>query len=283
MPENGGVASLINTLLDLIEDFEERGSREALIGFNDFRTSKFSYREAYDAIGRFAAFLDSAGIGKGDPVLIWGENRPEWVIAFWGCVARAAPVVPVDYRFSIDLVLRICKESQPRILLHGPSLDARQVPLPAISFDAIRDLRPAPPLVKSPISPDDIVEIVYTSGTTAEPKGVVHRHRNIVANLEPFRKEIQKYERWARPFQPIRILDLLPLSHMFGQAMGLYVPAFLEGSVAFTSEIRPPAIVRLIHDNRISVVVSVPRPEGYRMVGVWNPWYIVVSRLENRK
>src|SRR5262249_27909 len=66
----------------------------------------------------------------------------------------------------------------------------------------------------APIGRDDVVEIVYTSGTTGEPKGVVHRHRNIVANLKPFKTEIDKYKKWARPFQPIRILNLLPLSHM---------------------------------------------------------------------
>src|SRR5947207_12141642 len=109
------------------------------------------------------------------------------------------------------------------------------------------------------VSPDDIVEIVYTSGTTGEPKGVVHRHRNICSNLRPFRNEIAKYRKWARPFQPIRILDLLPLSHMFGQSQGLFIPLFLEGSVAFTSEIHPGKIIDFVHDNRISVIVSVPR------------------------
>jgi long-chain acyl-CoA synthetase len=249
---------MMDTLLDLIKEFEELGSREALIAFNDFRTWKLSYRDTYQAIGRFAAFLDSADIRKGDRVLIWGENRPEWVIAFWGCLARGATVVPVDYRFSIDLVLRICGESQPRLLVHGNSVDARQIPLPAISFDAIRDLPAAAPLIKASIEPEDIVEIVYTSGTTAEPKGVVHRHRNIVANLEPFKIEIQKYAKWARPLQPIRILDLLPLSHMFGQSLGLFIAPLLGGSVAFTDEMNPATIIGAVRRHRISVLVSVP-------------------------
>jgi long-chain acyl-CoA synthetase len=64
---------------------------------------------------------------------------------------------------------------------------------------------------------------------------------------------------WARPFQPVRILDLLPLSHMFGQSQGLFIPVFLEGSVAFTSEIHPGKITHFIRDNRISVAVCVPR------------------------
>src|SRR4030095_7429046 len=118
-----------------------------------------------------------------------------------------------------DLVLRICKESSPTLIIHGNDVDAARIPVSAISFEAIRELPAASGLTASPIDPDDVVEIVYTSGTTAEPKRITHQHRNIVANLEPFKNEIEKYAKWAGPFQPIRVLDLLPLSHMFGQAL----------------------------------------------------------------
>src|SRR6516164_2301598 len=107
----------MDTLLDLIRNHERLGRREALSWFNGFRTWKLSYRDTHDAIGRFAAFLDSAGIRKGDRVLIWGENRPEWVVAFWGSVARGVQVVPVDSRFSTELALRICNESRAALLV----------------------------------------------------------------------------------------------------------------------------------------------------------------------
>jgi long-chain acyl-CoA synthetase len=248
----------MQTLLDLIERFEELGSREALIGFNDFRTRKLSYKESFEGIARFAKFLEVSALHKGDRVLIWGENCPEWVMAFWGCIARGLPVIPVDYRFSIDLVLRICRESQPALLVHGSEVDAAGIPLPKFSFDAMRDLPSASRLSVTAIDPDDVVEVVYTSGTTAEPKGITHRHRNIVANLEPFKLEIEKYAKWARPFQPIRILDLLPLSHMFGQALGLFIPVLLGGSAAFTGELNPATIIASVRRHRISVLVSVP-------------------------
>ena len=248
----------MNTLLDLLNDFEALGTREALVGFNEFRTWKLSYRQLYEAIGRFAAYLESIDIRKGDRVLIWGENRVEWVIAFWGCVARGVAIVPIDYRFSAELVARICKESQPVLLIHGYSVDATQVPIRAISFGAIRKLPAGASLRSTRIEPDDVVEVLYTSGTTAEPKGVVHRHRNIASNLEPFKKEIQKYKNWARPFQPVRILDLLPLSHMFGQSLGLFIPVLLGGSVALTEEMSPATIIKSVKRQRISVLVSVP-------------------------
>src|SRR5262245_34961030 len=99
---------------------------------------------------------------------------------------------------------------------------------------------------------DDVVGIVFSSGTNGGRKGVFHSHRNIYYNLIPFQSEIANYRKWARPFQPIRILDLLPLSHMFGQSQGLFIPVFLEGAVAFTTEIHPARIVRFVRENDIS-------------------------------
>ena len=249
----------METLLDLIRDHERLGRREALVWFNGLRTWKISYGEVYDRIGRFAAFLDASGVRKGDRILIWGENRPEWVIAFWGSIARGVQVVPIDFQCSADLAIRICGNAKPILLVHGDSVAADKIPIHAVSFDEIRELPHGGPIVFASVSPDDVVEIVYTSGTTGEPKGVVHRHRNIVANLKPFKKEIEKHMKWAWPFQPVRILNLLPLSHMFGQALGLFIPVFLQGSIVFMDELNPATVVSTSRRERVSVLVSVPQ------------------------
>jgi long-chain acyl-CoA synthetase len=237
----------MQTLADLLPDIERLGTREAVRWSNGYRTWIASYAELYGKIGTVVRQFDDRLLQKGDRVLIWADNRLEWMATFWACVARGIEAVPVDYRFSTDLVDRIRNEAQPKLIVDDRWLDN------------IATLPPVCQFTPSPVTPDDIVEIVYTSGTTGEPKGVVHRHRNICSNLRPFHKEIAKYRMWARPFQPVRILDLLPLSHMFGQSQGLFIPLFLEGSVAFTSDIHPGKIIHYIHDNRISVVVCVPR------------------------
>src|SRR5207237_6726529 len=89
------------------------------------------------------------------------------------------------------------------------------------------------------IARDDIVEIIFTSGATADPKGVVITHRNILANIVPVEGEILKYRKWGRLFLPIGFLNLLPLSHMFGQAMATFVPPMLPGLVVFMRGYNP--------------------------------------------
>lgn len=249
----------METLLEVVEQIERSGASEAVRWSNGLRTWIWTYRDLHIHIATFAGTLKTRAIRRGDRIMIWGENRPEWLAAFWGAVASGVTVIPVDYRFSPELARRIQQESQPKLLVHGDTVDTSALSTERIHFDDIEPGNAGCSIPAASISPEDVVEIVYTSGTTGEPKGVVHRHRNICSNLEPFRTEINKYKKWARPFQPIRILNLLPLSHMFGQSLGLFIPVLLGGSVVFTDEMRPAAILQLVRHSRTSVIVSVPR------------------------
>ncbi len=237
----------MRTLQEFLVFIRRLGRREAVRWSNGFRLWTSTYADLYGSIGAVTNHFDELGISKGDRVLISAENEFEWIAVFWACVARGIEVVPVDYRFSQELVKRIETESRPKLIIDNSYLDRLSHLPPDFDFQC------------TDIGPDDVVEIVYTSGTTGDPKGVVHRHRNICSNLNPFLTEIAKYKKWAAPFQPVRILNLLPLSHMFGQSMGLFIPAVLEGSVVMTTEIHPQRIIRFIHDNRITVAVCVPR------------------------
>src|SRR5439155_8605014 len=109
------------------------------------------------------------------------------------------------------------------------------------------------------ICDDDTVEIVFTYGTTAEPKGVRITHRNLMANLTPLEQEIRRYLKWERLFHPVRFLNLLPLSHVFGQFMGIFVPQLLGGEVFFQGSLSPSQIMETVRRERISVVIAVPR------------------------
>jgi len=106
---------------------------------------------------------------------------------------------------------------------------------------------------------DDILQIVFTSGTTAEPRGVVITHGNVLANVAPLGREIRGYLKYERVVHPVRFLNLLPLSHVFGQFLGMFLPPLLGGTVIFQEELKPSEIVSTIRRERVSVLVSVPR------------------------
>ena len=247
------------TLLDLLPAMRRLGEREAVRFYNGFRTWQVSYQQLYSRISAFSHHLDQAGFQKGDRILLWGENRIEWVVAFWGCLAQGIQVVPVDLNFSSSLIERIQLDVRAKLLVHGNRVQPHQVNIPKLSFHQIELLPPNSQMETRRVSPSDIVEIVYTSGTTSEPKGVVHRHANVWANLKPFQEEILKYRNWSRPFQPIRILNMLPMSHMYGQSMGIFIPLLLEGAAVFMEELSPGAVIEAIRRERVSVLVAVPR------------------------
>ena len=249
-----------DTLLDYFDE-RLRGDTEFLVHDDGYRVRRHSYDDVRGAAIAFAGRLAGAGIGAGDAVLFWGENRPEWIVAFWGCLLRGAVVVPIDYRASSELLETIARRVDARLLLVGD--DVAEARLDAVETWRFRELGTpeagGPPPPPHAPAPDDTAEIVFTSGATSEPKGVVITHRNVLANIVPVEREVLKYRRYARPFRPLRFLNLLPLSHMFGQALATFIPPMLPGACGFMKGFNPQAIVGQIRGRRISVLVCVPK------------------------
>jgi long-chain acyl-CoA synthetase len=253
------------TLIDFFRDVSTR-TDPFLVHDDGYRSWTYTYAGIARASERLAARLHAAGVTKGDAVVLWGENRPEWLVAFWGCLLRGIVVVPVDYRSAPALVDRIGRIVSARVVVTGDDVDASALALEAPRWPMTALLRdeadaeaadpPPPPVV---ITAADTAEIIFTSGATAEPKGVIITHRNVLANIVPIEREMAKYQRYIRVFSPIRFLNLLPLSHMFGQAMATFVPPMLGGTVVFMRSLAPSDIVRQVRTRRISVLVSVPK------------------------
>ncbi len=109
------------------------------------------------------------------------------------------------------------------------------------------------------LSADTPLQILFTSGTTGDPKGIVLTHGNVLASLEPIEKASQPYLRYERLIHPLRILHTLPLSHVFGQTMGLWVPPIYRAELHFESRLVAPRLVETIRRERISVLAAVPR------------------------
>ena len=120
----------MRTLADLVSDMEELGGREAVVYHDGLRTRKWSYRELRRAIAGVAEDLASRGLAPGDRVLLWGENRPEWVAVFWAAVVGGFVLVPVDFRSSKAFVSRVQKDVGAKLLIHGASVEAEGLDLP---------------------------------------------------------------------------------------------------------------------------------------------------------
>ena len=267
------------TLLDFFADVISAPSvaRSECLAYDDgYRTWTWTYADLAAAAARFAERLDASGISQGQAIALWGENRPEWIGALWGALMRGVVVVPIDYRASADFLRRVAAIVDAKAILVGDVVDGAAIGgatpvwalhevfrLKAEATEAeVTEAEATKPGIDhrpSAIDTDTTAEIIFTSGATAEPKGVVLTHRNILANIVPIEREMAKYKKYARPFLPIRFLNLLPLSHMFGQAMATFVPPMLPGFVVFTRSYAPEDIVRQIKERRISVLVCVPK------------------------
>src|SRR5205814_9257981 len=152
------------------------------------------------------------------------------------------------------------QQTQAKLALCSRELLPQLGRLAALDLEALPQLvagRASAAYTPAPLERSDVVEIVFTSGSTAEPKGVVITHGNILANLETFEPEITKYLKYERFVHPIRFLNLLPLSHVFGQFLGIFIPQLIGGTVHFQESLNPSEVMQTIRAERISVLVAV--------------------------
>jgi long-chain acyl-CoA synthetase len=248
------------TILEYLDNFRRHAGEAAYVHHRGYRMQRWTYGDVLSNVYRFARELEQRGIGKGDKVLIWGENCAEWVVVFFGCLLRGAIVVPIDKIAAPDFAQRVAQQVDARLCVR--SMQNHIPGIAEINLETLREqiaAHSSEPVVPPPLTRDDIVQIVFTSGTTAEPRGVVISHGNILANLDPLEREIGKYLRYERIFHPLRFLNLLPLSHVFGQFLGMFLPQLLAATVIFQDTLNPTEVLHVIKKERVSVVVAVPR------------------------
>jgi len=245
------------TLIDLLETARAHYGPAPFLGLRrEQETAWWSYQETADFSCRVANWLVASGIRPGDRVALWAPSQPRWVGAFFGILRAGAVVVPLDVNSTAGFVREVLERVGAKALLAGgaqaaklPGLDVEVIPLDALGC-ILAPFPAVPP--DHDVGPDDLAELVFTSGTTGHPKGVMLTHRNIIANLLASSQVMRCYPHYC-------VLSLLPLSHMFEQMGGLYMPMLGGSAVVYLSSLNPREVFLALRQERITCMLAVPQ------------------------
>lgn len=247
----------MQTLIQLLhQSATEYGSLPAL-KMSGGEPVVWTYAELLEHSRHVASYLRDKGVKPEDRVVLWGANGPEWVAAFFGVQLLGAMVIPLDLRSLEDFLIRIEEQTDPVHIIAGKSqtesLEASHAPTTSFE-DLLTKSQSAEPidLEAVEVGPDTIAELVFTSGTTGAPKGVMLTHHNIVSNVGMAQIAFP-------PTPDLRLLSILPLSHMFEQTIGLFTPLSGGSSVTYIRSLRPDLIFKAMNEQRITVMACVPQ------------------------
>jgi long-chain acyl-CoA synthetase len=266
-----------DNLLSLFAEFARYGRDVAVVQRRGYRRETWTYEKLAEFAAACAMELRERGIRTGDRVLLWGPNSAEWMAGFWGCLLRGAVAVPMDDGAAPEFAARVARDASVKLIMATrgkpildpaiPNLVLEDLPdtvsHPHVRVSTLHPGQPRPEIYQTfsdePLTRGHVAQILFTSGTTAEPRGVVLTHGNFLANLEPLEKGIDPYRKYERWLHPLRFVSLVPLSHVFGQFMTLFVPPLLGAAVVFEASSNGYEIIRTIKRERATALIAVPR------------------------
>lgn len=241
----------MNTLIDLLDEVADSyGGRPALVLRAGLRDSTWSYRQLWRIVNGVAFhFRETDAVKPGDRILLCAPNSPQYVAAFLGIMAVGGVPVPLDLASPVGFIERVAGSTEARAMFTDLTLE-----VPGVARYSIAELPCEATDQRFPTAarPDDLAEIVFSSGTTGTPKGVMLSHRNIVANVDAALFMVPGRDVW-------RMLSLLPLSHMLEQNIGLFASWRRGATIHYGVSHQSVAILRALKRYRITTLVVVPK------------------------
>ncbi len=214
--------------------------------------STLTYQALQERVHLFAGYLQQQHIAQGERLVIWSASRADWLIAYFGALLVGMVVVPLDVNTKEDFLARIAETTEAKFLVTTQKQynGLRHPPVPLIDLDAL----PQGPLdiTQLPsIDENDLAELVFTSGTTGHPKGVMLSHRNIASNVVDAAQivDIRSSD---------RALSILPLSHMFEMTIEIAI-IHTGASIVYARTLAPDTLLKLLSSQQITCVVLVPQ------------------------
>jgi long-chain acyl-CoA synthetase len=240
---------------NLVAGFADHGDRLAMTIRPFLQIERVSYRELQRRAYQTANYLSAQEVKMGDRVVVTAANSPGWVELFLGTELLGAILVPVDAGGSPATTLGFIEQTEPKLIFRNrhqhPELDNLAMVKVLDDLDeAIAEYPDSPPATQ--LTGDCPAVIVFTSGTTADPKGVVLTQRNILANAEAALRVVNVRPDW-------RFLSVLPLSHMYELTGGTVAVLAHGASIYYVPSASPLALARGLQDYHITTILAVPQ------------------------
>jgi long-chain acyl-CoA synthetase len=246
----------VDTLVDLVRNAGERfAERPALIIRPSFRTRTLTHGDLTRTVPRVARVLQERGLCPGDRAIIWAVNRPEWGLGFLATEYAGGVAVPLDVRHTVEFGQKIVQQTGAKLVLASRQTDtsARALGLPIVWIESLPDLaRRAEPLPPAKVDAGTLAEIVFTSGTTGDPKGAMLSHGNLMSCATAMSQVMSITS-------DDRLLSVLPLSHLYEQVLGFIGPLLVGASVVYPVSRQPAVLIRTFRDFKVSILLIVPQ------------------------
>lgn len=221
--------------------------------------STTTYKELYGLSRKIAVFLLREGFNKGDFAVLIAENGPMWPAIYLGIMQAGLACVPLDCQLTRQEIKNLVTDSLAKIVFCSGSVFAQKFagenyPLRCV---LIEDLGALTENVSDDssfpeVAAEDTASLIYTSGTTASPKGVLLTHKNICANFSSIEK--LKICRSSDNF-----LSILPLHHTYSFMVTLIVPLLLGAKITYCPSLKSTELARTIRDAGVTVLAAVPQ------------------------
>ena len=262
----------IYTYRDLLELFEtstkRHATRVAMRIERDGRNEQYTYADMRELATRAAGFLAGQGIKPGDRVMLVSHNAPEWGMTYFGVLKTGASCIPVDPESSVDEIVNFARAGEAAGIIISTKLRDEHTELkakltaaglsPAIwIFDQVfeipdeqtEDERLA--LLPSRVTAQSLASLIFTSGTTGRPKGVMLSHRNLTSMVSMLSSVFDMTTKDG-------VLSVLPLHHTFEFSTGFLTPLSRGAQITYLPELTGDALARAIKNGHVTGMVGVP-------------------------
>ncbi|HTW32686.1 MAG TPA: AMP-binding protein [Candidatus Sulfotelmatobacter sp.] len=264
------------TFYDLFVENSERWPQNVALELQRHnQTESCTYAELHRMAESIGRWIEENGFARGSRLAIFADNSPRWVAAYLGIIASGSAVVPLDTALHTDQVVKLLKDAgasamfvdAKHVAVARPADDELNIGLVLMdpermsdhsiqeqwlgNLPAIFDRGPGK-FKPAPASDDALCSLIYTSGTTADPKGVMLTHANFLG-------EVDAVFNWVDLGPTDALLGVLPLFHVLAQMANLLLPLVKGSRVVYLETLNTTELMKALSERNITAFAVVPQ------------------------